>query len=374
MARTMARTMAAMDGRHVRVQAQGGVPSIHRSGEDVSERKEMRVVVTGAAGFVGYHAAKALRRRGDAVLGMDAFSTYYPAQIKRARAERLRQIGVEVVEGDVSDAKGMRAMLDGATHLLHLAAQPGVRYASRDARSYADANLGGFVNVMEAARMEETRVVYASSSSVYGDGATPPFREDELACQPLSLYAATKRANELIAYAYSHTHGMNCTGLRFFTVYGPWGRPDMAVSSFTKKILKGETIRIFQGPGGSELGRDFTFIDDIVQGCLGALDTAGTAPYRIYNLGNTHPVTVTKLVETLEKHLCRSATTHYIPMPQSGDVLFTHADISAACRDLGYAPKVSLDEGIGRSVAWYLDHHGADGSRVSEEEWNYEPF
>ena len=366
--------MAATRRTCARVSAARGASSIGGRGAVEPGRDAMRVVVTGAAGFVGYHVAKALQARGDEVLGMDAFSAYYPVQLKRDRANMLRRVGVEVAEGDVNDAKEMRAMLEGATHLLHLAAQPGVRYASRDAKSYADANLGGFVNVAEAARREETLFVYASSSSVYGDDATPPFREDEVACQPLSLYAATKRANELIANAYSHTYGMHCTGLRFFTVYGPWGRPDMAVSSFTKKILKGETLRVFQGPQGLELGRDFTYIDDIVQGCLGALDTAASAPYRIYNLGNTRPVTVTELVETLAKHLDRPAITQSVPMPQAGDVLYTHADVSAACRDLGYAPQVSLEEGLRRTVSWYLDRHGADGSKVSSQEWNYEPF
>merc|ERR1712151_1190865 len=245
------------------------------------------------------------------------------------------------------------------THVLALAAQAGVRYATKDPQSYVKSNVEGFVCLAEAARAQDPmpRSVYASSSSVYGLNTKVPFAEEDKVDQPASLYAATKKANEMMAHTYTHIYGLSFIGLRFFTVYGPWGRPDMAAFSFTKNILKGEPVKIFQGPGGSELERDFTYIDDIVAGCLAAVNavtpsTKETAQCKIYNLGNKDPVTVTYLVECLEKSLGKKAIRNYIPMPPTGDFLKTSADVSLAQEELGYQPTTSLADGIDKFIAW----------------------
>merc|ERR1712050_675928 len=249
-------------------------------------------------------------------------------------------------------------------HILALGAQAGVRYAAKDPGSYINSNVHGFMQILEAARFAEPKpmIVYASSSSVYGLNTKVPFSETDAVDQPASLYAATKKANEMIAHTYKHIYGLSVIGLRFFTVYGPWGRPDMAAFHFTKKIEKGEAIKIFQGPGGSELERDFTYIDDIVTGCLGSVDrvTASTkeeAECHVINLGNKDPVTVSYLVDCIEEALGKKAIRNYMPMPPTGDVLKTNADVTLAAKELGYAPTTPLREGIHQFIAWYKEYY-----------------
>jgi len=251
------------------------------------------------------------------------------------------------------------------THILALAAQAGVRYATKDPFSYVNSNVNGFVNLLEIVRHSaepKPRLVYASSSSVYGLNTKVPFSEMDVVDNPASLYAATKKSNEMIAHAYKHIYGISVVGLRFFTVYGPWGRPDMAAFSFAKKIEKGEPIKIFQGPNESELERDFTYIDDITAGCLAAVDsirpsTKEKADCKVINLGNKDPVTVSYLVDCLEQSLGKKAIRNYVPMPPTGDVYKTSADITKAIDELGYAPTTPLAAGIDKFIAWYKDHY-----------------
>jgi UDP-glucuronate 4-epimerase len=323
------------------------------------------VLVTGAAGFVGYHCAMALKKRGDGVIGVDNYCAYYPTSIKRARTENLKKEGIYTFEADINERNFINHILKEykVTHILALAAQAGVRYAAKDPASYVASNVSGFVQLLEAARScdPKPRIVYASSSSVYGLNTKTPFSEADKVDHPASLYAATKRANEMMAHTYTHIYGLSMIGLRFFTVYGPWGRPDMAAFSFAQKIIKGEPVTVFQGPGGSELERDFTYIDDIVAGTIAAVDTVTpstkeTAQCTVYNLGNNDPVTVTYLVECLEQALGKEAIRRYIPMPPTGDVLKTYADISAAQSDLGYKATTPLKDGIDKFIQWYLDY------------------
>jgi len=323
------------------------------------------VLVTGTAGFVGYHCAVALKERGDGVLGMDNFNAYYPVGIKNDRVVELERRGIYTFKADLNDRSFLDFILKEykVTHVLALAAQAGVRYATKDPASYVASNVSGFVQLLEACRMADPmpRVIYASSSSVYGLNEVAPFSEEHRVDRPASLYAATKKANEMIAHTYNHIYGLSLTGLRFFTVYGPWGRPDMFAFSGTIKIMKGEALKIFQGPGGSELERDFTYIDDIVQGCVASIDkipasTKATAHYKIYNLGNKEPVTVTYMIECLERALGKKAIKNYVPMPPTGDVLKTSADVSLAEKELGYKPTTSLQEGINKFIAWYKEY------------------
>uniref|UniRef100_A0A0E0GJR0 UDP-glucuronate 4-epimerase n=1 Tax=Oryza nivara TaxID=4536 RepID=A0A0E0GJR0_ORYNI len=336
----------------------------------------LTVLVTGAAGFVGCHAAAALRRRGDGVLGLDNFNDYYDPALKRGRAALLARSGVYVVDGDIADAELLAKLFDVVpfTHVLHLAAQAGVRHALVDPMSYVRANVGGFVALLEAARMANPQpaIVWASSSSVYGLNSHVPFSEHDRTDRPASLYAATKKAGEEIAHAYNHIYGLSLTALRFFTVYGPWGRPDMAYFFFTRDILAGRPITVYESAGGgthqTTISRDFTYIDDIVKGCVGALDTAGRstgsggkkrgpAPFRTYNLGNTSPVLVTQLVDLLEKLLKVKAVRKIVKMPRNGDVPYTHANISLAQRELGYRPSTDLQTGLKKFVRWYLEYY-----------------
>merc|ERR1712226_744901 len=299
--------------------------------------------VTGTGGFVGYHVALFLRRRGDGVLGLDNFNSYYPVSLKRARAASLEAAGVVTLDADLNDAQTLRRAFDLCkfTHVLNLAAQAGVRYATKDPDSYVASNVAGFTTLLEVVKSTTPMpsVVYASSSSVYGLNTKVPFSEQDVVDQPASLYAATKKSNEMLAHTYCHIYGMAVTGLRFFTVYGPYGRPDMAAFAFANKIMKGETVRIFQGPGGSELERDFTYIDDIVRGTVAAVDNVAPsvkpAPCKVYNLGNRNPESVTHLVNLIEENLGKKAIREYIPLPETGDVLRTHADISLAKAELG---------------------------------------
>ncbi|XP_020596914.1 UDP-glucuronate 4-epimerase 4-like [Phalaenopsis equestris] len=330
------------------------------------------VLVTGAAGFIGSHASNALKRRGDGVVGLDNFNDYYDPSLKRARQALLSRSGVFVVEGDINDHPLLRKLFDlvAFTHILHLAAQAGVRYAMKNPGSYIHSNVAGFVSILEAARSANPQpaIVWASSSSVYGLNTQVPFSESHLTDRPASLYAATKKADEEIAHVYNHIYGLSITGLRFFTVYGPWGRPDMACFFFTRNILAGKTVTIFQGPDDSTVARDFTYIDDIVQGSIASLDTAQKstgsggmkqrpAQLRIFNLGNTSPVPVVELVSILERHLKVKARRKFVKMPRNGDVLFTHANINLAKKELGYHPTTNLQTGLKRFVKWYLEYY-----------------
>uniref|UniRef100_A0A0D6QYU6 UDP-glucuronate 4-epimerase n=1 Tax=Araucaria cunninghamii TaxID=56994 RepID=A0A0D6QYU6_ARACU len=334
------------------------------------------VLVTGAAGFVGTHVSLALKKRGDGVLGLDNFNSYYDPSLKRARQRVLENHGIFVVEGDINDGYLLRKLFDVVpfSHVMHLAAQAGVRYAMENPISYVHSNIAGLVNMFEICKSvnPQPAIVWASSSSVYGLNKDTPFSEQDRTDQPASLYAATKKAGEEIAHTYNHIYGLSITGLRFFTVYGPWGRPDMAYFFFTKDILQGKTIPIFQGPNQVDVARDFTYIDDIVKGCVGALDTAekstgsggkktGPAQLRIYNLGNTSPVSVQDLVRILEGLLKVKAKKNVIRMPSNGDVPFTHANITLASMELGYKPTTGLPTGLKKFVKWYLSYYGVPG-------------
>ncbi|KAM2661132.1 hypothetical protein EV2_023477 [Malus domestica] len=339
---------------------------IHRSGG-------MSVLITGAAGFVGSHVSLALKKRGDGVVGIDNFNSYYDPSLKEARRSLLKTHDIFIVEGDINDNRLLDKLFDTVafTHVMHLAAQAGVRYAMENPHSYVHSNIAGLVTLLEVCKSANPQpsIVWASSSSVYGLNDNVPFSELHRTDQPASLYAATKKAGEEITHTYNHIYGLSITGLRFFTVYGPWGRPDMAYFSFTRNILQGKPITIYRGKNGIDLARDFTYIDDIVKGCLGSLDTSGKstgsggkkrglAPYRIFNLGNTSPVTVPTLINILERHLKTKAKKKVVDMPGNGDVPFTHANISSAGRELGYKPTTNLQSGLNKFVRWYLSYYG----------------
>ncbi|KAB2019210.1 hypothetical protein ES319_D08G282600v1 [Gossypium barbadense] len=333
----------------------------------------MSVLVTGAAGFIGSHVSLALKKRGDGVVGLDNFNNYYDPSLKKARQSLLHSQAILVVEGDLNDVKLMAKLFDlvAFTHVMHLAAQAGVRYAMENPSSYVHSNIAGLVTLLETCKSANPQpaIVWASSSSVYGLNDKVPFSELDRTDQPASLYAATKKAGEEITHTYNHIYGLAITGLRFFTVYGPWGRPDMAYFSFTRNILQGKTITIYRGKNKADLARDFTYIDDIVKGCLGSLDTSGRstgsggkkrgpAPYRNFNLGNTTPVKVPTLVNILEKHLRVKAKRKIMEMPGNGDVPYTHANISLARREFGYKPTTDLQTGLKKFVRWYLSYYG----------------
>ncbi|XWS70885.1 hypothetical protein CRYUN_Cryun03dG0087700 [Craigia yunnanensis] len=339
---------------------------IHRSGG-------MSVLVTGAAGFVGTHVSLALKKRGDGVVGLDNLNNYYDPSLKKARKSLLNSHGILVVEGDLNDAKLLAKLFDvvAFTHVMHLAAQAGVRYAMKNPNSYVHSNIAGLVTLLETCKSANPQpaIVWASSSSVYGLNEKVPFSEADPTDQPASLYAATKKAGEEITHTYNHIYGLSISGLRFFTVYGPWGRPDMAYFSFTRNILQGKPITIYRGKNRADLARDFTYIDDIVKGCLGSLDTSGKstgsggkkrgpAQYRIFNLGNTSPVKVPELVNILERHLKIKAKRNIVDMPGNGDVPFTHANISSAQREFRYKPTTDLQTGLKKFVRWYLSYYG----------------
>jgi len=311
------------------------------------------IFLTGAAGFIGFHMANHLHQRGDAVIGYDNFNAYYDSQLKRARVEKLSQQGVIVLEGDVKDRQSLQRAVEefGATHILHLAAQAGVRYSLQNPQAYLQSNVDGFLNVLEICRHHpQILLIYASSSSVYGLNQKVPFSVEDRTDQQASLYGVTKKTNELMAQTYHHLFGISVTGLRFFTVYGPWGRPDMAYFSFTKAILEGRPIDIYNH---GKMKRDFTYIDDIVAGTTAALDRA--LPCAIFNLGNHQPEELAQLITLLEKKLDREAEKIMLPM-QAGDVVSTYADIQESQRELGFVPRVSLEEGIARFVDWYRDY------------------
>ncbi|MDA8052066.1 MAG: NAD-dependent epimerase/dehydratase family protein [Rhodospirillales bacterium] len=321
----------------------------------------MTVLLTGAAGFIGYHLAAALLERGERVVGIDDCNAYYDVRLKEARLARLAEFpGFVFHRLDITDREGILAVFDaerGARHVIHLAAQAGVRHALVDPYSYAASNVAGHLAILEAARRlpELRHLVYASSSSVYGANTSLPFSESDRVDQPISLYAATKRAGELISASYAHQFSLPQTGLRFFTVYGPWGRPDMAYYSFARAIVAGTPITLFDG---GRLRRDFTYIDDIVAGVVGCLDRppAEKPPARILNIGNHRSEEVLKLVSLLEEALGRKAVVVSAPRPAS-EVAETFAAIEAIEALAGFSPATPLAEGIPRFVAWFRDYH-----------------
>ncbi len=316
----------------------------------------MGILVTGVAGFIGAAVAEALLARGEAVVGIDNLNAYYSVQLKRDRLARLGG-DFSFVEGDFADMATLDALPDGFDHIVHLGAQAGVRYSLEAPHDYVRSNLAGHLNVLELARARGVgHLVYASSSSVYGGNAKLPFAVGDAVDHPVSLYAATKRADELMSDAYAHLFGLPQTGLRFFTVYGAWGRPDMAPWIFTERLLKGLPIRL---NNGGRMSRDFTYIDDIVGGVMAALDRPpeGERPHRIYNLGNDGAEELTRFLAVLEAATSRRAIIEPAPLPP-GDVLATHADIGPARAELGYDPKTTLDEGLPRFVDWYRGYAG----------------
>lgn len=315
-----------------------------------------RIFLTGAAGFIGYHVAQALHLRGDKVVGFDNFNPYYPVSLKRDRAKMLKTLGIDIIEGDLCEAAKLQSLVQQtqATHIVHLAAQAGVRHSLKAPQDYVTSNLQGFANILEICRhLPGIKLIYASSSSVYGLNDKIPFAETDQTDQQANLYGATKKANELMAFSYHHLFHIPVTGLRFFTVYGPWGRPDMAYYAFTEAILKGETIKVFN-KGNME--RDFTYIDDIVSGTLAAIDLGASC--EIFNLGNHQPVTLMEMITILEKTIGKKAKLNPLPM-QPGDVPKTYASIKKSQEHLGFYPKTSLKEGLPRFVEWYRSYENS---------------
>lgn len=333
----------------------------------------MKILVTGAAGFIGSRLSERLLERGDTVLGYDNVNDYYDPSLKEARLQRLEnRPGFSLIRGNLEDRPALDAAFDGFApqRVVNLAAQAGVRYSLQNPHAYVESNIVGFMNILEACRHRGVEhLVYASSSSVYGGNRKLPFAVEDSVDHPLSLYAASKKANELMAHTYSHLYRLPTTGLRFFTVYGPWGRPDMALFQFTQRILAGEPIDLFNN---GQHTRDFTYIDDIVEGVIRTLDhvpgpdprydplapnpATSDAPYRVYNIGNNAPVQLLDYIEVLEDALGKKAQRRLLPL-QPGDVPDTFADVSALQRDVGYAPSTPIQTGIARFVAWYRDYY-----------------
>lgn len=331
-------------------------------------------LVTGAAGFIGYHVCRRLLDRGDGrVVGLDNFNDYYSAQLKRDRFAQLAgRPNFEFEPVDLADRTAMPRLFERGRFdiVIHLAAQAGVRYSLTNPHAYVDSNLVGFVNVLEGCRHHGVKhLAYASSSSVYGANTVMPFSVHHNVDHPVSLYAATKKANELMAHTYSHLYKLPTTGLRFFTVYGPWGRPDMALWLFTQAILAGQPINVFNE---GRMQRDFTYIDDIVEGVIRVADhpaapnprwsserpdpASSFAPYRVYNIGNNQPVELMRLIEVLEQALGRSAVKRMLPM-QPGDVPATYADVDDLTADVGFRPSTPIEDGVARFVRWYREYH-----------------
>ncbi len=333
----------------------------------------MKLLVTGAAGFIGFHTARQLLERGDEVVGLDNLNAYYDPALKTARLDILLKFPkFRFVKIDVADREAMDSLFQGEKfeRVVHLAAQAGVRHSIENPHIYVQSNITGFLHVLEGCRRHGVKhLVYASTSSVYGANTQMPFTETQSVDHPLTLYAATKRANELMAHSYSSLYRLPTTGLRFFTVYGPWGRPDMALFLFTQKILAGEPIDVFNG-GYHQ--RDFTYVHDIVEGVIAALDhvaapdpkwdsdhpnpNTSNAPYRIYNIGNQTPVPLLRYIEVLEKALGRKAQQNLLPM-QPGDVPDTWADVESLAQDVGYRPSTDLETGVKQFVEWYLGYY-----------------
>ena len=337
----------------------------------------MKVLVTGAAGFIGSHTSHFLLDRGDEVVGLDNLNDYYDVRVKEARLERLAPApGWRFEKLDLTDREGVAALFsrEKFDRVVHLAAQAGVRYSIENPMAYVDSNLVGHTNILEGCRHHNVEhLVYASTSSVYGANTNMPFSVHDNVDHPLSFYAATKKANELMSHVYASLYGLPVTGLRFFTVYGPWGRPDMALFLFTRKILAGEPIDVFNY---GNLRRDFTYVDDIVEGIVRCLDRVATpnpdwdsdnpdpgtslAPYRVYNIGNQEPVELLRYIEVLEECLGRKAEKNLLPL-QPGDVPDTYADVSDLTADVGYRPATTVEVGIKRFVDWYLSFYGEEG-------------
>jgi len=331
------------------------------------------ILVTGVAGFIGYHVAQRLLDRGRAVVGVDNMSPYYDPKLKEARLQRIAHTaGFEFVSLDISDRRATASLFakHRFRHVIHLAAQAGVRHSLKDAYAYVDANLQGFVNILEGCRHHGCEhLIYASSSSVYGANTKLPFSTGDNVDHPLSFYAATKKANELMAHSYSHLYRLPVTGLRFFTVYGPWGRPDMAMHIFAAAILEGRPIALFNE---GRMRRDFTYIDDIVESVVRLVDRAprpdphwsgdrpdpatSSAPYRLYNIGNDNPVEVTRVVDLLEAELGRKAIRELAPM-QPGDVPETYANVDDLMREIGFRPATPIEEGIRRFASWFRGYN-----------------
>ncbi len=333
-----------------------------------------RILVTGAAGFIGFHLARRLLREGHQVTGFDNLNDYYDVALKEDRLAILKEVeGFAFVRGGLEDRACVESLFqDGQyDYVVNLGAQAGVRYSLQNPHAYVDSNMSGFLNILEGCRRSNVKhLVYASSSSVYGANATVPFSEHHSVDHPVSLYAATKKSNELMAHTYAHLFGIPTTGLRFFTVYGPWGRPDMAYFSFTKAILEGRSIDVFNH---GRMRRDFTYIDDITEGIVRVIghiplpdpswsaerpDAAtSSAPYRVYNIGNNQPVELGRFIEVLEECLGRKAIKNLLPM-QPGEVLETYADVADLADAVGFRPDTSIESGIARFVDWYRQYYG----------------
>jgi UDP-glucuronate 4-epimerase len=340
------------------------------------EHSGMKILVTGTAGFIGSHVAMRLLERGDHVIGIDNLSDYYDVNLKKARLARFAEHpNYTHITADLADRAAIESAF--ATHtpqrVINLAAQAGVRYAAQNPHIYVSTNVTGFLHIIEGCRHHDVEhLVFASTSSVYGANTLMPFSEQQPTEHPLTLYAASKKANEMMAHSYAHLYGMACTGLRFFTVYGPWGRPDMALFLFTKSILAGEPIKVFNH---GHHKRSFTYVDDIVEGVIRTLDTVPTgnpqwdgnkpdpatslAPYRLFNIGNQQPVELLRYIEVLEQCLGRTAVMELLPL-QAGDVPDTEADVSALAAAVDYTPTVSVEEGVAHFVRWYRDYYAVD--------------
>jgi UDP-glucuronate 4-epimerase len=333
----------------------------------------MKILVTGAAGFIGFYAAKRLLESGNEVVGLDNLNDYYDPGLKRARKSMLRAFGgFTFVKADLADRKGMERLFrrHSFEYVVNLAAQAGVRYSLENPHSYLNSNLAGFLNVLECCRRHGVKhLVYASSSSVYGMNTKTPFSVHDNVDHPVSLYAATKKSNELMAHSYAHLYGIPCTGLRFFTVYGPWGRPDMAYFTFTASILKGSSIDVYNN---GDMERDFTYVDDVVEGVCRILwkipgtdpgwsadrpdPGSSSAPYRVYNIGNNNPVGLMDFIRIIEGITGKKAAVNLLPM-QPGDVKRTCADIGDLARDAGFAPSTPLEKGLTQFISWYRDYY-----------------
>jgi len=332
-----------------------------------------KILVTGAAGFIGYHLSGRLLEEGREVVGLDNMNDYYDPVLKEARLSRLiSHVNFKSVRKDLSDRAAMEELFvtDKFDGVVNLAAQAGVRYSLINPQSYVDSNLVGFMNVLEGCRHNNVKhLVFASSSSVYGANTRMPFSVHDNVDHPVSIYAATKKANELMAHTYSHLYGLHCTGLRFFTVYGPWGRPDMALFLFTNAILEDRPIDVFNH---GKMRRDFTYVDDIVEGVVRVMDrpaepnpgwtgdapdpSSSYVPYKLYNIGNNQPVELLRFIEIIEECLGREARKNLLPL-QPGDVPATYANIDDLMRDVGFKPSTTLEEGIPRFIAWYKDYY-----------------
>ncbi|MFC5711439.1 NAD-dependent epimerase [Thalassorhabdus alkalitolerans] len=343
----------------------------------------MNILVTGVAGFIGMHLSVRLIKEGYSVVGIDNLNDYYDVQVKKDRLENLMQLdSFTFYETDVADLKALNDCFETENIgvVINLAAQAGVRYSLENPHAYVGSNLVGFVNVLEACRHYDVEhLIYASSSSVYGANVKMPFATSDEVNHPVSLYAATKKSNELMAHTYSHLYGIPTTGLRFFTVYGPYGRPDMAYYSFTKNIVEGKPIKVFNN---GEMMRDFTYIDDIVDGIVRLLDkepkpdetwdrenpdpSSSYAPYKVYNIGNNQPVKLMDFIQTLEKHLGIEAKKEFLPM-QPGDVQATYADIDDLQNATGFKPSTTIDEGLKKFVDWYKEYYKVDSTAIQQE-------